>query len=69
MANTEIKVPSASRLHSVEDARQQLNCGRTKFYELLKSGELEARKIGRRTLITDEALGRFITSLPVKEVA
>lgn len=37
---------------SVIQAARYLNLGRTKIYELIRSGDLKALKIGRRTLIS-----------------
>jgi excisionase family DNA binding protein len=51
-------------LLSIDEARQKINCSRTKFYELLGSHAIEARKLGRRTVVPDESLRRFVASLP-----
>ncbi|MGO9429458.1 helix-turn-helix domain-containing protein [Rhodoblastus sp.] len=50
--------------HTILDVMQELNCGRTKVYAEIRAGALEARKIGRRTIITNEALKRYVASLP-----
>ncbi len=50
-----ITVPAACRLGGF---------GRTVAYELIRSGRLDARKLGRRTLITAESLDRLVASLP-----
>ena len=41
---------------SVAEAANEANIGRDGIYEAIREGRLEARKWGRRTLITDEAL-------------
>ena len=41
----------------------------TKFYELLKSGELRARKCGRRTLVSVAEAERWFRELPELEPA
>ncbi len=49
-------------LVSIADAGQVLSLGRTSIYDLMRSGELETRKMGRRRLITAEvapAAGRY----------
>lgn len=51
-------------LYRVDEARAAIGCGLTKLYELLASGELEAKRLGRRTLITSESLLRYVESLP-----
>lgn len=46
--------------YSVSDACRVSSIGRTKLYALLKSGQLEARRIGGRTLIPAASLRRLI---------
>jgi len=48
--------------HTVSDACRRLGIGRTLFYELLAKGELQAFKIGGRTLIPESELQRLIAS-------
>ena len=51
--------------HTVKQACQILNVGRTTFYNLLASGQLSAIKLGRRkVLVTHEELTRFLSTLP-----
>lgn len=40
----------------VNDAARMIGVGRTKLYELISSGELEAIKIGKATRITTASL-------------
>jgi excisionase family DNA binding protein len=42
-----------------------LGIGRTKLYELVKSGALRGRKLGRRTLFLEGDVRQFAESLPV----
>jgi excisionase family DNA binding protein len=51
-------------LHSVSDACALLGIGRTTLYALLNDGSLEARKVGRRTFLTQKSLQVFIESRP-----
>jgi excisionase family DNA binding protein len=44
----------------VEDACTRLGIGRTKLYERINSGELQATKIDNRTLIVGSSIDRFI---------
>ena len=47
-------------LVSITDAAKALSLGRTSIYELMRSGELETRKMGRRRLITASSLRRLV---------
>lgn len=47
-------------LVSITDAAKVLSLGRTSIYELIRSGELETRKMGRRRLITVNSLRRLV---------
>ena len=49
---------------SVAEAAVEAGIGRDGIYAAIRDGRLEARKWGRRTLITDEALQRFLNGLP-----
>lgn len=46
-------------LVSITDAAKALGLGRTSIYDLMRSGELETRKMGRRRLITAASLRRL----------
>jgi hypothetical protein len=48
---------------SVAEAAVEAGIGRDGIYAAIRNGSLEARK-WRRTLITDEALQRFLNGLP-----
>ena len=43
---------------------QSYKLGRTKIYEEINAGRLEARKIGSKTLIPNTAAERWFRSLP-----
>ncbi len=49
---------------SVAEAAMRASVGRDKIYEAIRNRQLEARKSGRRTLITAEALHSYIAGLP-----
>lgn len=46
--------------YSVNEACRLSSIGRTRLYQLISQGHLEARKIGRRTLIPSSSLNRLI---------
>ncbi len=56
--------PSHALAHTIEMAAKAATVGRTSIYEAINSGALKAKKIGRRTLILDEDLRAWLTSLP-----
>ena len=47
---------------SINDTAKALGIGRSSVYSLLKSGRLDAIKIGRRTLLTTESIKRLAQS-------
>lgn len=54
---------------SVGQALETLGLGRTKIYELIKSGELPARKVGSRTLILQSDMEDFLQNLSAYPVS
>jgi excisionase family DNA binding protein len=50
--------------HTIAEACARSGIGRTAIYELINSGQLPARKRGRRTLILADDLRRCLESLP-----
>lgn len=51
-------------LVSTRMARSLLGIGNTKLYELINTGALEPRKIGRKTLITTESIRALALGMP-----
>ena len=49
---------------SVAEVSVQTGLGRDAIYDAIRSGKLVARKAGRRTLITEKELQRFLANLP-----
>lgn len=47
---------------SINDTAKALGIGRSSVYALLKSGKLDAIKIGRRTLLTTASIKRLAQS-------
>ena len=52
------------KLLSLRDAKSRLGCGLTKIYEEVKKGRLQLLKAGKRTLISEAELERYIAALP-----
>ena len=53
-------VKNTQLLHTIEQTRQLLACGRNTVYNLVHSNELTMIKMGRRSLITDESIREYI---------
>jgi hypothetical protein len=51
--------------YSIADACIVTRTGRTAIYEAIRSGELIARKRGRRTVILADDLCRWLQNLPI----
>jgi hypothetical protein len=67
-AKAKLPLPSSDRLepllHSVPETADLMCCGITKVYELIARGELEAKKLGDRTVISRVSILRLIERLP-----
>ena len=50
-------------LHPIPDAAQVLGIGRSTLYELIARNKIATIKIGRRTLIAQDELERYVASL------
>ena len=53
-----------SGAYTVDSFCERFGIGRTKFYEELNAGRLQARKVGAKTLIPAEAAADWLSSLP-----
>lgn len=59
------KHPVANAIsHPIDVAAVAIGVSVGEVYNLLRRGELHARKSGKRTLIEDEELRRYVKSLP-----
>jgi excisionase family DNA binding protein len=48
---------------SIDETLAATGLGRTKLYQLINSGDLKARKIGKRTIVLKDDLDAFLDSL------
>lgn len=48
--------PNKPLLVSIKEACTQLGISRTRVYEMIKNGSLSVRRIGRRTLVTQQSI-------------
>jgi excisionase family DNA binding protein len=51
---------SGPLLHSINDTKSLLNCGRNTVYNLVNRKQLTLIKMGRRSLITDESIREYV---------
>jgi excisionase family DNA binding protein len=61
--------PAPPRAFSVTEFCGRYGIGRTNAYQEISAGRLRALKVGRRTLITQEAAETWLASLPELQVA
>ena len=62
--------PPKRLIYPIPEARKQLGgISHSNFYEIVKRGDLELVKIGRRSFVTDEALLRYVARLSGREGA
>jgi excisionase family DNA binding protein len=50
--------------YTVEGVCETAGIGRSSVFEAIRSGELVARKMGRRTIVLEGDLRRWLASLP-----
>jgi excisionase family DNA binding protein len=55
-------------LYSISQCCRMAAIGRTKFYELVASGEIPVRKIGKKTLVTAADLQDWVERLRAIEI-
>jgi hypothetical protein len=59
-----VSMSKRKSVSSVKQARQRLNCGHTKIYQLFAAGKLTPLKLAGRTVIDDDEIDQLIQSLP-----
>lgn len=55
--------------YSPNEAAKAIGHSRTRVYELIASGQLRAKKDGRRTVILHAELERYLAELPDRELS
>jgi excisionase family DNA binding protein len=53
-------VPADALAYSVDDGAERLGVGATTFEDLIASGQIKTFKVGRRRLVSRQALEKFI---------
>ena len=51
---------------TIADAATYSGCSRSRLYDAIKAGELDARQVGRRTLFVGDSLRAVLDRLPSK---
>ncbi|TXN07396.1 helix-turn-helix domain-containing protein [Methylobacterium sp. WL103] len=59
-----MKTAATPVLNSIETTKVRLGCGRTKVLDLVKARDLDAVKLGRRTLIKEASIQQLAGRLP-----
>ncbi len=59
----ETQTTSGKLLNSIENTCDRLDLGKTTIYDLMKSGRLEAVKMGTKTLITEASIHALLSQL------
>ncbi len=59
---------SRPRAYTVTGACRELGCGKSKLYELIGEGAIDARKSGGTTLVIGDSIDRYLTTLPPAEI-
>ena len=60
------KVSGRRKAYSLREVGGLINTGQTKLFELIKSGRLKTRKLGRRRIVLDGDLDDFLETLPTE---
>jgi excisionase family DNA binding protein len=55
------------RLFTILQAMEYLGCGKKKIYQLHRDGQIDMRKLGHSTRITEASLHRLVNQLPRRQ--
>ncbi|TCK30147.1 excisionase family DNA binding protein [Ancylobacter aquaticus] len=58
------RIDTETLAYDVNDAMRVLSIGRNKLYDEITAGRLDARKVGRRTVIPRAAIEAWLSNLP-----
>lgn len=58
------KNASAPLAHRIPEACERIGLGRSRLYDMIRRGEINAIKIGGRTLIPESELQRIVAEAP-----
>jgi excisionase family DNA binding protein len=64
MTTVEIESPRRKAAHSIPEVCAYTGLGRDSVYAAIRTGKLIARKYGRRTVVLDDDLHKFLNALP-----
>jgi excisionase family DNA binding protein len=64
-----VQTPSASLVYTMAELAVATGLGRSSLYAAIKSGQLTARKAGRRTIVLRADLDDFLRALPTISTA
>jgi excisionase family DNA binding protein len=62
-------IPLGRAAFSIPEVQVQLGLCRDRIYGLIRNGDLKARKVGRRTLVTNTDLQEFLQALPTTKAS
>jgi len=58
------ETPPRKKAYSLREIGELINTGQTKLFELIKTGKLKTRKLGRKRLVLADDLDEFLETLP-----
>ncbi len=64
LSSTALPAAPPRALYSPREAEAILGVSHATLYRLIAAGQLDARKIGGKTVITMESIERFVAKLP-----